>query len=105
MTRLLNDLIIGRINLSKTITGLWNLICFGINGSATPLSKTLLFMLLTSIRSRIEEECLVTCVGSEISWLKIYSNNSSDILLGTSWAIVKTKSPIIIMSDVLVLQA
>ena len=62
-------------------------------------------MLRTIIRSRIEEEGLVTCVGSEISWVKLYFNNSSAILLGTSWAIVKTKSPNIIMSDILVLQA
>ena len=75
-----------------------------MNGSATPLSKGL-FLLWTSIRSRIEEECSVSCVGSEISWVKLYSKMSSDILLGTFRAILKLKSLVIIMSDILVLQA
>ena len=72
-----------------------------MNGSATPLSKTL-FLLRTSFRSRIEEECSVACVGSEISWVKLYSKMSSDILLETFWAILKLKSPVIIMSGILV---
>ena len=75
-----------------------------MNGSATPLSKTL-FLLRTSIRSRMEEECSVTCVGSEISWVKLYYKMSSDILLRAFWAILKLKSPVMIMSDIFVLQA
>ena len=61
-----------------------------MNGSATPLSKTL-FLLRTSIRSRTEEECSVTCVCSEISWVKLYSKMSSDVLLGTDLGHIKIK--------------
>ena len=53
----------------------------------------------------MEEECSVTCVGSQISWVKLYSKMSSDILLRAFWAILKLKSQVMNMSDIFVLQA
>ena len=45
------------------------------------------------------------CVVSVISWLMLYSNMKSFILLGVRWVILQLKSPVMIMPGMSVLQA
>ena len=60
-------------------------------------------LLRTRTRSIVDAECSVKCVDSVISWLKWNSFTNSVILLSLFRAILKLKSPAIIMSTMFVL--
>ena len=75
-----------------------------MKGSATALVRILL-LLRTKIRSMRDEEYSVKCVGTEISWVRLYSSMSSVTLLLLFCDMSMLKSPVMIISTILVFHA